>query len=58
MLGDDDDWRSDMMDEEGNYVQDESANDLPETVSRGSAPQRLNMQHGFMRHIVSITEFV
>lgn len=45
-----DDWQSEMMDADGNYYQDGR---LPEDVSRGSAPQRLNMAHGFMKHIVS-----
>lgn len=53
MSGEDDDWRSDMLDDDGNYIQESSAYDLPEIVSRGTAPQRLNMQHGFMKHIVS-----
>ncbi len=55
MSGDDDDWRSEMLDDEGNYIQERSAYDLPATVNRGTAPQRLNMQHGFMKHIVSRT---
>lgn len=55
MLGGDDDWRLEMLDDEGNYIQERSAYDLPATVNRGTAPQRLNMQHGFMKHIVSRT---
>ena len=55
MSGEDDDWRSEMLDDEGNYIQEVSAYDLPATVNRGTAPQRLNMQHGFMKHIVSRT---
>lgn len=53
MSRDEDDRYSDMMDADGNYYQDDSSNRLPEEVSRGSAPQRLNMAHGFMKHIVS-----
>ena len=47
-----DDWRSDLMDDEGNYYRTDSVDHLPVAVSRGSAPQRLNMRHGFMKHIV------
>ena len=53
MAAEDDDWRSDIFDAEGNYLQQDSTYDFPEELSRGSARQRLNMQHGFMRHIVS-----
>lgn len=53
MSRDEDDWYPEMMDADGNYIQDGSSNRLPEDVSRGSAPQRLNMSHGFMKHIVS-----
>ena len=53
MSREDDDWHSDVMDDDGNYYQDGGSYRLPETVSRGSAPQRLNMKHGFMKHIVS-----
>ena len=49
------DWHSNMMDDEGNY-RNESAHSLPGTVSRGSAPQRLNMRHGFIKHIVSLAQ--
>ncbi|DBB01434.1 TPA: hypothetical protein ACH3X1_000095 [Trebouxia sp. C0004] len=40
-----------MLDDEGNYLQGDSAYDLPATVNRGTARQRLNMQHGFVKHI-------
>ena len=53
MAEQDDDWRSDFVDEDGNYWQEDSTYTLPETMNRGSAPQRLNMAHGFMKHIVS-----
>lgn len=54
----DHDWQSDMMDDEGNYYQNESNYALPGTVRRGSAPQRLNMRHGFMKHIVSVAQSI
>ena len=46
------DGSADVMDEEGNYYRGDLGDDLPETVSRGAAGQRLDMQHGFLRHIV------
>lgn len=46
------DWHSDVLDDEGNYYRNESAYDLPDAVSRGGAGQRLDMNHGFLRHIV------
>ena len=45
-------WHSDVLDDEGNYYRNESAYDLPDAVSRGGAGQRLDMNHGFLRHIV------
>lgn len=49
----DDDWQSEVLDDDGNYYRDDSEHHLPDTVNRGAAGQRLNMQHGFVRHIVS-----
>ena len=53
MWRDDDAGSVDIMDEEGNYFQADSSHSLPDII-RGLAPQRLNMAHGFIRHIVSV----
>ena len=41
---------SDLMDDDGIYYQNVA---MPQEIKRGAAPQRLDMRHGFMRHIVS-----
>lgn len=51
----DDDWQSEVLDDDGNYYRDGDTLDLPDTVNRGAAGQRLDMEHGFLRHIVSRT---
>lgn len=45
------DWHDEVLDDEGNYFRNDAAQEIPD-VNRGSAEKRLDLTHGFVRHIV------
>lgn len=49
-----DDWHEEVLDDEGNYYRNDAVYEIPD-VNRGSAEKRLDLTHGFVRHIVSTT---